>query len=88
MVGLMAKKKIEPIGDNPAPEKPPAKKTGPKPAEGVGRTAATMIRSTPDWKKWLDELADFNRGTVSDTVDRALVELARNIGFPKVPPRR
>jgi hypothetical protein len=64
------------------------KKPGPKPFEGVGRTAATTIRSTPEWKAWLDRLADHCRLNVSDTADRALVELARSVGFKEAPPRR
>jgi len=64
------------------------KKPGPKLTGGVGRTAQTMIRSTPEWKKWLERLADHCRTNVSDTVDRSLVELARNAGFKEVPPKR
>lgn len=58
------------------------------PPKTEGRMTQVVIRSIPDWKTWVEELSGFNRTTVSDTVDRALVELARNIGFPKVPPRR
>jgi hypothetical protein len=64
-----------------------AGKPGPKPVDG-GRVATTPIRSTDAWKRWVDELAEFDRSTVSDLVDHALVAYARQIGFPKVAPRR
>jgi hypothetical protein len=64
------------------------KKPGPKPADGVGRLAATTIRSTEAWKSWLERLANHCRSNVSDTVDRGLVELARSVGFNELPPRR
>jgi hypothetical protein len=64
------------------------KKPGPKPSDGVGRTAATTIRSTPEWKGWTERLAEHCRANVSDTVDRGLVELARSTGFKDAPPKR
>jgi hypothetical protein len=63
------------------------KKPGPKPLDG-GRVATTPIRSTAAWKVWVEELAEFDRSTVSDAVDHALVTYARQIGFTKVAPKR
>jgi hypothetical protein len=43
----------------------------------------------PDWKVWLEELAEFDRApSVVDLIDRALVAYAREKQFPKVPPKR
>jgi hypothetical protein len=64
-----------------------AGKPGPKPVDG-GRIATTPIRSTEAWKAWVEELAEFDRSTVSDVVDHALVAYARQIGFQKVAPKR
>lgn len=70
------------------------KRPGPKPTEGVGRTEAITIRSTPAYKAWVERLAkhdaDLRRSSpnVSDTNDRALVAYAREIGFMEVAPIR
>lgn len=62
-------------------------KPGPKPVDG-GRIAATTIRSTVAWKAWVERLAEFERSTVADAVDHAIVEYARNKGFTEAAPRR
>jgi hypothetical protein len=62
-------------------------KPGPPPVEG-NRTAASTIRSTPAWKAWVERLADFDRSTVSDLIDHALVAYAREKRFPDAPPKR
>lgn len=64
------------------------KKPGPKPTEGVGRTSLTTIRSTPEWKAALEELAEFKRLTVADVIDHAIVAYARGEAFPKPIPKR
>jgi hypothetical protein len=61
----------------------------PKPKVHRVRDATTNIRSTQEWKAWVDELADFDRApSVNDLVDRALVAYAREIKFPKPAPKR
>lgn len=47
-----------------------------------------QMRGSLEWKEWLEELAKFDRSTVSDIVDRAIAAHARTIGFPKSPPER
>ena len=64
------------------------KKPGPKPSGGAGRTVLTNIRSTPEWRAWLDELSKFDRSTIADVIDHALVDYARAKGFPKPAPQR
>jgi hypothetical protein len=64
------------------------KKSGPKPTEGVGRTVVTNIRSTPVWREWLVALAEYQRLSVADVIDQAVVGYARQIRFPKPAPKR
>jgi hypothetical protein len=60
---------------------------GPKPVDG-GRVAVIPVRSTEAWKAWVEELAEYDRSTMSDVIDHALVAYARQIGFPKIAPKR
>lgn len=76
-VGLMAKKK-----------------PGPKPDPSRVRESVTNVRSGTAWKEWLEQLAEHDAdarradANISETIDRALVLYAREIGFTKVAPRR
>jgi hypothetical protein len=69
-------------------------KPGPKVGDGGERDVPTTIRSTKAWKAWVASLATYDadarrsQTNVSDTVDRALVEYARSIGFPDAAPKR
>lgn len=71
-----------------AEPKHPKKRPGPKPNPAKTRNAAIMVRSTDEWKEWVEELAAFKRMTASDLIDHALVAFAREAGFTKMPPRR
>ena len=52
------------------------------------RTSATAIRSRPEWKEWIERLADFDRASrLNDLIDRAMVVYARHFGFPEVVPK-
>jgi hypothetical protein len=70
------------------------RKPGPKPSEGVGRTEAITIRTTPAYKSWVERLAQHDAtlrrasANVSETNDRALVAYAREIGFKEAAPIR
>ncbi len=67
----------------------PKAKPGPKPDPSRVRTAVTMVRSMPDWKVWVEELAEFDRASsTGDLLDRALVAYARQVKFPKPAPKR
>lgn len=69
-------------------------KPGPKVGEGGERDVPTTIRSTRSWKDWVTRLAAYDadarrsQTNVSDTIDRALVDYARSIGFKEVAPKR
>lgn len=51
------------------------------------REMAVGIRSTPEWKGWLDRFAEFKRTTIVDLIDWSLEEFARVSGFDP-PPKR
>lgn len=48
---------------------------------------AVQVRGTPEWKEWVEELAEFNRQKVAGLVDTALARLAKEVGF-RDPPKR
>jgi hypothetical protein len=80
--------------DSALMDKPKRKKPGPRPDPGRVRGATTMVRSGEPWKEWLERLAAFDADArrtspnASDTIDRALVSYAREIGFKEVAPKR
>ena len=51
------------------------------------RADVVSMRGTPEWRQWLNRLAEHCRNTPSATIDRALAELARREGFEGPPPR-
>lgn len=51
------------------------------------REMAVGIRSTPEWKAWLDRFAESKRTTIVDLIDWSLEEFARSSGF-EPPPKR
>jgi hypothetical protein len=71
------------------PKKPPGGgKASRKSPDVEPRLPIVSIRGRVAWKLWLDELAAFDRSTLNDLIDRALVRYARDIGFTKEPPER
>lgn len=69
------------------------KKATPKPGDQAKpqpsriRSAVTNIRSSPEWKAWLQSFADHTRKDLADVVDEALLRYARAEGF-ELPPKR
>lgn len=59
-----------------------------RPKTSRARTAAINIRAMPEWKEWVDAFADFDRCSLVEVIDRALVVYAREKKFPRTPPRR
>jgi hypothetical protein len=53
-----------------------------------GRAVVISVKGTPEFRDWLTELADFDRATSVQTLEKALVYYARHIGFKKDAPRR
>lgn len=65
-----------------------AKKKGePKPQPHRVRSATTNIRSTPEWKDWLERFAAHERKDIADAVDEGMLRYARAVGF-ELPPKR
>jgi hypothetical protein len=53
------------------------------------RTAVTAIRSRPEWREWVERLAEFDRcASLNELFDRALVAYGRQVGFKEVAPKR
>lgn len=67
-----------------------AKKKRPPEAKNwsSGKPMALQMRGSIEWKQWLEELAAYDRSSVSDVADRAIAAYARTISFPKPPPPR
>lgn len=51
------------------------------------RSSATNIRSTPEWREWLQRFAERERKDLVDLIDEALLVLARERQF-EIPPKR
>lgn len=67
----------------------PKKKPGPKPEPERVRSAAIIIRGRPEWKAWVEDLAEHGRSpSLNDLIDRALVTYAREIKYPRPAPKR
>lgn len=67
-------------------------KSGP-PAQGgpEGWSRKPLIanfRGSPEFKEWLQALADYDRQSVAGVIERALVHYGRSIGFDKPAPGR
>jgi hypothetical protein len=62
---------------------------GRKPVQERARDAATLVRSSQAWKDAVGALADWDRATsVSELIDRAIVEYGRVRGYNKPIPKR
>ena len=59
----------------------------PEPEKWLRQPFAVQVRGTPEWKEWVEELAEYNRQKVAGLVDTALARLAKEIGF-RDPPKR
>jgi hypothetical protein len=62
---------------------------GRKPQPERVRHAATMVRSSEEWKAAVHSFAEWDRATsVSELIDRAVVAYARDRGYDKTFPKR
>jgi hypothetical protein len=52
------------------------------------RPIALTIRGRQEWKGWVASLADFERISINELVDRALVRYAREVGYKTGAPER
>jgi ferric-dicitrate binding protein FerR (iron transport regulator) len=52
------------------------------------RGANVVVPGSAEWRAWVDELVAFDRKTITQVVDRALMYYAERIGFTTPPPPR
>jgi hypothetical protein len=52
------------------------------------KAIAVVIKGGPDWKAWLEGLADYCRTDVAKVIDKALTEYAKSEGYNQEAPRR
>jgi hypothetical protein len=52
------------------------------------RPIALTIRGRQQWKEWVASLAEFERVSINELVDRALVKYAREVGYKAGAPER
>jgi hypothetical protein len=64
-------------------DKPPRKSPDPEP-----RRVLFSVRGRPAWHEWLKRLANRDRSTVVEVLDRAAARYAREISFDEPPPER
>jgi hypothetical protein len=83
--------------DQKKPDDVPETRGGKRPGSGRKpqvdqdriRNASTMVRSSEAWKLALQEFAEWDRApSVSDLVDRAILDYARSRKYDKPIPRR
>ena len=72
----MSRKKATQV--KPAAVKPPAER----------KAIAVVIKGGPDWKAWLESLADHCRSDVAKVIDKALIGYAKSEGYHQQEPRR
>ena len=65
----MSRKKATQV--KPAAVKPPAER----------KAIAVVIKGGPDWKAWLESLADHCRSDVAKVIDKALIGYAKSEGY-------
>lgn len=69
------------IDVTPKKQKPELDHSGRKPM-------VVQIRGSREYKEWAEELARTDGSTLAALYDRAVRRYAKELGFPKVPPRR
>jgi hypothetical protein len=52
------------------------------------RPNGLIVRGSKEWREWLGRLAEHDRTTMADLIDRAVVDYARKVGFGEGAPRR
>ena len=67
---------------------PKGKQSSPPKVEASPPSVIVSVRVSADFRGWLDELAEHERMGLSDIFDRAVVDYARKVGFPKAAPKR
>lgn len=69
-------------------QSPKGKESTPSKGEASPSSVIVSVRVSPDFRGWLDRLAEHERIGLSDLFDRALTRYAREAGFKEAPPKR
>jgi hypothetical protein len=64
-----------------------AKKKETQPTDGP-RPNALVVRGSAEWREWLRKVAEHDRTSVAEAIDRAMVDYARKIGVKEGAPKR
>jgi hypothetical protein len=66
-----------------------AKKKTVAPMESAdSRAIVVSMKGTVEFRDWLNELAEFDRSTAVQIMEKGAVAYAKQIGFPKAAPKR
>jgi hypothetical protein len=65
----------------------PTKKAVKASDKGSWLKPAFSLVATPEWREWFYGLAQLNRAPGTVTVEQALSELAKRLGYKEPPPR-
>ncbi len=71
-----------------ARKKPPQVKRAAARQEAGRKAIAVVVKGGPEWKAWLEGLADHCRTDVAKVIDKALTEYAKSEGYDQEAPRR
>jgi hypothetical protein len=63
------------------------KKTAPM-ESADSRAIVVSMKGTVEFRDWLNEVAEFDRSTAVQVMEKGAVEYAKKIGFPKPAPKR
>ncbi|WP_422931772.1 hypothetical protein [Singulisphaera sp. PoT] len=64
------------------------KKPEATPETSDSRAIVVSMKGTVEFRDWLNELAEFDRSTAVQVMEKGAVLYAKQIGFPKVAPKR
>jgi hypothetical protein len=64
------------------------KKTIPKPAPPDTRAIIVTLKGNPEFRDWLNRLADFDRSTAVQVAEKGMVCYANKVGFTEPAPKR
>jgi hypothetical protein len=70
------------------PTNPEVSEPAKAPARKPKGFALPPVRGSAEWGEWVGRLADHDRSSYPDLVDRALAAYAKQAGFKDAPPKR
>ena len=85
MMGVIMAREADGGEPTPAPELHTRRR---KSKDAEPRPIALSIRGRLEWKEWVARLAEADRTSLNELVDRALARYGREVGFKEAPPER